>query len=110
MAYTINRGLAASILATADVLAHRFVRANGIAATANQRAIGVSELEANNGEPITVLFDGMALIEAGAAVAVNDLVTSDATGRAIPAGTNPVNGIALDAATAPGKIIRIKVQ
>jgi hypothetical protein len=53
----------------------------------------------------------IAKIEAGAAVAINAKVASDATGRAITAVSGAGNyrgGIALDAASAAGEIIRIQ--
>lgn len=106
---TTTNGTIASIIATADVLAKRFIRSNGVHAAANQRAIGVSGDEASTGDPIPVVLDGTALVETGGAVAENDLVASDANGRAISAGTNPANGIAMKSASGAGQFIEIKV-
>lgn len=107
---TTNQGIIASLQATATITKDRFVRADGVLATANQRAIGVSNDDAIATEFFPVVMTGITLVEAGAAVAVNDQVASDATGRAVTVtSTNPVNGIALDAASGAGKFIRIKV-
>ncbi|NMQ05286.1 DUF2190 family protein [Candidatus Accumulibacter phosphatis] len=82
-------------------------------AAATDATIGVAnEVGAASGERQDVVLDGIAYIEAGAAVTIGTLITSDATGRAVTAapaaGTNNrIVGIALDAATAAGDVIRV---
>jgi hypothetical protein len=64
------------------------------------------------GERVTIIHQGIASIEAGGAIAVGGLVTSDAQGRAIAsslgAGVNArIVGLALEPAVAAGDIIRV---
>lgn len=97
------------ITALADISAKRFVGFDGDLCALNTKALGVSELERATGRQASVITYGIALVEAGGAVAVGGAVTSDANGKAVDADVNPVNGYALDAAAADGDTIRIKV-
>lgn len=75
--------------------------------------VGVNtDLTAASGERVEVVTHGIAYVEAGAAVTVGVLVTSDASGRGVAAapaaGTNNrIIGIAMEAAAAAGDIIRV---
>ena len=83
------------------------------AAAATDSLIGVAnEVGAASGERQDVILEGIAFIEASAAIALGALVTSDASGRAVTAapaaGTNNrIIGIAMEAATATGDIVRV---
>jgi hypothetical protein len=75
--------------------------------------IGVNtDLPIVSGERVEVMMQGIAWVEAGAAIAVGVPVTSDSSGRGIAAapaaGANQrIIGFALDAAVAAGDQIRV---
>lgn len=110
MSLTVNTGVVTTVISTAATLRKKFVLASGAQAGANARAIGVTldEVDAA-GKPLPVCISGTAFVLSGAAVTLGADVTSDASGRAIAAGANPVNGIALDAATGADETIRIRI-
>lgn len=99
--------LTASVIALANLTARRFVGFDGGVCAAGAKALGVVEVDtdADNVAPANVL--GIVLVEAGAAIAAEADVESDADGRAITKTTGAANGTALDAATAAGEMIRI---
>ena len=81
-------------------------------AVAADVAIGVLQNKpadgGSGGRTASVMLIGTTRVLAGAAVAEGDLVTPDATSRAVTSGVNePVAGIALEAAGAAGDIIEI---
>ena len=82
------------------------------AAVANTM-IGVNtDLAIVANERVEVAVQGIAFVEAGAAIAIGVLVTTDASGRGVTAApaagvNNRHVGIALDAAVAAGDIIRV---
>jgi hypothetical protein len=127
---------AVSILAAASLSRQIFVGFDGNVCAANAKALGVTEIDTASGEMAGVIFNGIALVKAGAAVAAGAAVTSDSAGRAvtaaaltfsIPSGSTNVtstsaqpaltksgsvlaqsiNGYALDAASAADEIIRV---
>lgn len=65
----------------------RFVKLNSdgevILCTAGAKAVGVVQLPVDADEMATVMGWGIAVVEAGGAIAVNAKVTSDSTGRAV---------------------------
>lgn len=75
--------------------------------------IGVnSDLSVASGERVEVMVAGIANVEAGGAITIGALVTSDASGRGVAAApaagaNNRVIGIAMEAASAAGDIIRV---
>ena len=99
--------LTTSVIAVADLTRRRFVGFNGGVCAAGAKALGVTEAdtEADNMAPANVM--GVILVEAGAAIAAGAEVQSDAAGRAITKAAGVANGIAWDAATAAGDLIRI---
>lgn len=104
--------------ASAAVTRRRFVRftaANFVVtqcSTTSEIADGVAtEAQATVGGSLEVQTDGVALIEAGAAVAAGVMVGSDASGRAILAATGVVaHGKALGTAAAAGEFIQVKLK
>jgi hypothetical protein len=127
---------AVSILAAASLSRQIFVGFDGNVCAANAKALGVTEIDTASGEMAGVIFNGIALVKAGAAVAAGAAVVSDSAGRAvtaaaltfsIPSGSTSVtstsaqpaltksgsvlsqsiNGYALDAASAADEIIRV---
>ncbi|MCU7494762.1 MAG: DUF2190 family protein [Ignavibacteria bacterium] len=126
----------ASIEAAADIAKQLFVGLDGDVCGAGKKALGVSELDAAEGEMATVIVSKIALVTSGAAITAGDALVSDASGKAIPAtdlsattpagavpvvssGAQPVmtiagslppeviNGYALDAATGADKLVRV---
>ena len=111
-------------VASAAIPARRFVKPGAtagqvtLAAAVSDKIFGITtELSADAaGQRIDVAHAGIDnLIEAGAAFAAGDFLTSDATGRGIvPAPAVGVNNrtgaIALEAAAAAGDLIRVKVE
>ena len=74
------------------------------AAAVSDSIVGVShDIAAAIGERVDVVHDGIAFVVAGAAVAQGALLTSDASGRVV----NRTIGIAIEAATALGDVIRV---
>ena len=83
------------------------------AAAATESMLGVNtDLTIVSGERVEVLVQGIAWLEAGAAIALGGLVTADSLGRGVTAApaagvNNRHVGIALDAAVAAGDQIRV---
>lgn len=80
----------------------RFVKTDGTRAGANAQVLGVSRVKSTkSGEDLPVDVAGVAIVVAGAAIAADAMVMSDAQGRAIThAGNVPRAGRALAAAAA----------
>ena len=76
-------------LASAAIAAHRIVTAGGAqAAAAAAKSIGVSGSRAvASGETVEVAVAGIAPVEYGGNVALGDLLTSDANGKAVVTAT-----------------------
>lgn len=87
-----------------------------LAAAATDSLIGVNnDVAPVLGERCDVVMLGIAFVEAGAAIALGAMVTSDAVGRAVTAApaagvNNRVIGLALEAASASGDIIRVLLE
>lgn len=127
-----------SITAAADIVKYRFVGFDGNLCAANAKAYGASEVDTKAGGQLSVTVAGIALVEAAGVIAAGGAVASNATGQAVaatafsvsvPAGATAVtstgaqpdlveaggvlpqaiNGYAIDAAAAPGDIIRVRL-
>ncbi len=104
--------------AGAAITTNRFVKIGAsdntviLAAASTDISIGVAKLAAAaSGDPVPVQVDGVARVEAGAAVTLGALVMADSVGRAIDAtATNRPLGIALEAAAAAGVIISVLLK
>ena len=96
-----------------DELFRRFVLASGARAEANAKRLGVCPSKSTtDDEVVPVIVEGVALVEAGAAIALptNGMapVQVDGDGRAIThTGNNPVAGLALQAATEAEEAIAV---
>ncbi|WP_028684140.1 capsid cement protein [Pseudomonas chlororaphis] len=99
--------LITSVVALVDLPRYLFAGFTGALCAAGAKALGTvqADTEADNVAPVSVL--GICLVTAGAAVAAGVEVESDASGRAVTLATGKANGIAMDAATAAGDVIRI---
>ena len=91
-----------------DEVFRRFVKSDGTrAATAGEKVLGVSRVRSTtSGDDLPLDVAGLVLIEAGAVIAADASIATDAEGRAVTAaGANVVAGKALAAAAAVGDII-----
>lgn len=107
--------------AGAAITKYRFVKLSAeqtvvATATGTDNSIGVSvetvtTAEQARGKGVPVAYDGIALMEAGAAVSVGDLIASDSSGRAIKAvSTRVVCGIAWTPASGAGDQIMVQLN
>ncbi|ECA8970968.1 DUF2190 family protein [Salmonella enterica subsp. enterica serovar Omuna] len=108
MAITQQVILTTTIVATDAILQQRLVGFDSKPCAAGKAALGVAETDANAEDAVGVNVLGIIAVEAGAALEAGAAVQSDAEGRAIAkTGSNAVAGIALDAATQAGDMVRI---
>lgn len=105
-----------SFAAGGTIVANRFVKIGAADNTVIQTAattdnsIGVAAEAAVSGDAVAVKTAGVVKVEAGAAVTRGVQVMSDSSGRVVDAtATNKVLGIALEAASAAGEIISVKL-
>lgn len=104
--------------ASADLSASQFcfvaMSATGIAvAGAGDYALGVLQDKPDAlGRAGAVMVNGVSKVRIGSAVAVNDIVASDAAGKAVPGTTTADEGmgIALEAATNADEIIAVLIH
>lgn len=115
MAYEIP-GFSFTLVSAADYRTgngqFRFVSVDGtgkaVQTGAGLAAVGVRQMTPNAGEAMTIVNQGIVMVEAGAAVTIGGQVSSDATGRAIDSiATKVVLGTALEAASAAGILIAV---
>lgn len=100
--------LALTVALTGTVAASRFVTPAGAQAGADANTLGVTRTAGVSGDKVTADVLGTAIVEAGAAVAANATVKSDASGRAITwVASGAKVGIALQAAGAAGDLIEV---
>lgn len=99
--------LAVTIAAAAALSRFRFADYSGNVAGAGERVLGVPTTDFSAGEQASVATHGEILVEAGAAIAAGAEVESDADGRAVTKTTGVGFGVARDAASAAGEIIRV---
>ena len=111
-------GLRFSLPAGGAVARCRFVSASGdkaVQATAATPVIGasmneVTATELSAGERIVEISDGIVMVEASGAIASGAAVYANAEGKATTtAGTAPVAGVAITAATGAGQLIAVKI-
>lgn len=93
---------------------YRFIGFDGALCVAGAKALGVSEVDVDAGEVMPVVVEGIVFVEASAAITVGAAVaaagTSTAAGKAATVASTAIcNGYAMDAATAAGDIIRVKL-
>lgn len=119
MSFTNNQGISSVTgYASAAITRRRFVSFTAsnfvctqVAATSTVADGVATEAQATVGGALEVQTDGIALVEAGAAVAAGVQVGSDASGRAILAATGVVShGKSLTAAAAAGEMIQVKLK
>lgn len=101
-----------SMPAGEDVARRRFVAVDsdgkGVIATAAGPAIGVSMNQAADGEVLEIA-DGIAMVEAGAAIAAGAIIEVGTSGKAVTNTSGVGIGTALTAAAAAGQLIAVKI-
>ncbi|EQC0634431.1 DUF2190 family protein [Salmonella enterica] len=108
MAVTQQVVLTTTAVAADIILQQHLVGFDGKLCAAGKAAFGVAETDADVGDALGVNVLGIIAVEAGAAFEVGAAVQSDAEGCAIAkTGSNAVAGVALDAATQAGDVVRI---
>ena len=111
-------GIQTSEIAGADLSAsqYRFVKENAAGKivathTAGAAVMGVLQNNPANTRAATVMRTGATKVVAGAAVAIDALVTTDTAGRAVTATTGQtIAGVARIAAAGAGEIITIELE
>lgn len=76
--------LALTVTAAATLAANRFIEQDGTYPTAGGKAYGVTRHDAVTGDLITCDILGTTIVACGAAVAKDDPLMVDATGRVVP--------------------------
>lgn len=108
MAATSLPILTRTVTATSSVAAQRFVTPAGAQAGAGENTLGVARVAAVAADKLPVDVLGTAIVEAGAAVAVNATIKADANGKAITWATSGAKvALALSAAAADGDLIEV---
>ena len=103
---------AVTVVATADVAAHRFIAYDGgypSVAGAAKDAQGVTEHAASVGEAVSVITGYSALVQAEGAIAFGALVKVGTGGQATTGAANDHCGRALGAATQAGQLIEVQL-
>ena len=90
------------VVATVALVVHRAVNGLGALPAAGARSLGVPRTSAAVGERVTLDVVGSTIVEAGAAVANDALLETDALGRYITRTTGVAVARALQAAAAAG--------
>lgn len=108
MAKTKQVLLTTTVKTTGAWQPNRLINFAGKQAENGEAVLGVSVYEADTGDLAAVDVSGIALVEAGAAIAAGAAVSAGTQGLAIAqTGTAKFVGTALDAATAAGEVIRV---
>lgn len=88
-------------------LKRRFTKSTGVTPAAGDWCPGVVQADTDPGQQMPVATSGIILVTAGAAIAQDAEVQTDAAGKAITKAAGLALGRALDAAAADGDVIRI---
>ncbi|MFZ1417466.1 MAG: capsid cement protein [Burkholderiaceae bacterium] len=111
MAKTKQILLTTTVKTTGAWQPNRLVSFAGKQAENGEAVLGTSVYEADVGDQAAVDVIGIALVEAGAAIAAGVPIAAGLQGLAIAqTGTAKIVGTAIDAATAAGEVIRIKLN
>lgn len=101
---------AVTVIATAAIVANRFVGFDGAHATsagAAHDAQGISESDAGIGQAVSVITDYSGIVEAGEAFAQHAFVKADANGKAITGTATDYCGRALEASSGAGAFVEV---
>lgn len=95
------------VCGVASQLQRRFTTSAGTTPAAGAWCPGVVQANSDPGQQMPVAAAGAILVTAGAAIALDAEVQTDAAGKAITKAAGITLGRALDAAAADGDVIRI---
>jgi hypothetical protein len=98
-----------TVRAAVALTKHRFATTAGTVPAAGVYCPGVANENYDAGDDAGLDFSGVLVVESGAAIAADAAVQTDASGRAITLAAGVNLGRALDAATAAGEFIRVKL-
>lgn len=94
---TYNPLMTLTVTAGEDLPANRFIDFDGNLCSANEQALGASEIAWNDGDVASVIVQGIAIIESAAELYAGDDICTAAGGKAVgQTGSNPVVGKAID--------------
>ncbi len=99
--------LTLSILASAAIIAERFVNIAGAPATAAATAVGVADSDGAVGALVPTTVAGTAIVSASAAIAKGAAIEVAAGGQAVTKATGVTVARALEAAAAAGDRIEV---
>lgn len=99
--------LTTTVIAAAALPRLRFATTAGAVPAAGAKVLGVSAADHDLADSASINVQGIMLVEAGGAIAVDADVETDASGRAVTKSAGNLAGRALDAASGAGAIIRI---
>jgi hypothetical protein len=99
--------LTTSVMAQENLARFQFVGFDGNVCAAGAKALGVVATNTGVGNMAPAGVLGIFCVIAGAPITVGLDVEADANGNAIPHNTGVVNGVAMDAATVAGNVIRV---
>lgn len=99
--------LAETIKAAVNLEKQRFIGFDGNYCTQTAKALGVSDVEIDEGQFAPVFTLGILLVKTAGAITKGSKVASDANGYAVTYSTGEYNGFALDTAVSSGEVIRI---
>lgn len=103
---------AITVVATAELAAHRFIAYDGgypSAAGGAKAAQGIAETAAQVGDALSVVTSYSYLVEAAAAIAFGQLVKPDASGKAVVGSLTEHCARALGAATQAGQLVEVQL-
>lgn len=107
---------AITVVATAALVARRFISFGGAYASGAAGAggatdsCGVSESDAATGEALSVITGYSAVVEAGGAIAAGAFVKPGASGKAVTGSITDNCGRALEAAGGDGELLEVVLQ
>ena len=112
MSNQAKNGLVLTVTATAVLPKHRCITQAGDLCAADANYFGVTNASAEIGDVVGAVIDGTALVESGAAIAIDDTLkiagTTTNAGRLIPWATSGVKvAKALSAASGAGELVEV---
>ncbi|OGI31344.1 MAG: hypothetical protein A2287_02800 [Candidatus Melainabacteria bacterium RIFOXYA12_FULL_32_12] len=96
-----------SIQVAVNIDKQRFIGFDGNYCADKAKALGVSDVEMEQGQFVPVAVNGILLVKTAGAIVKGGKVSSDANGYAVTATNGEVNGYAMDVSAGAGEIIRI---
>ncbi len=86
---------------------NRFISFSGSFGSEGQKSLGVVNADSDQNEMTPVTVKGIALIQSGGPIAVGNALQAFDDGTVVPQDSGPLEGYAMDAASAAYQLIRI---